>query len=233
MKVLAIIPARGGAKGGPRKNLRVVAGIPLIGWSIAAAKAAVGLHRVIVSTDNQEIAETARALGAEVPFMRPVDLSGDAAPTLPVLQHAIRFVEDEERVRMDAVLLLQPTSPMRSAEDIQNALQIMLDKKPDSVVSLVEAGHAHPLLLKTIRDGRIVPYDIKFQEGVRRQDLAPEVFLTNGAIFIAQRDLAIEDSRLLGDVTLPYFMPPERSLDIDTEYDLQVADMLLSTKDMR
>ncbi len=229
MKVLAIIPARCGSKCIPRKNLRVVAGVPLIGWSIAAATA-VGdlLHRVIVSTDDQEIADVSRSLGAEVPFLRPAELSGDEAATLPVLQHALQFVEEEEHMQMDAVLLLQPTSPLRTPDDIRNALKIMSDREPDSVVSIVEAVHAHPMLLKTIRDGRIEPYDKNFPEGARRQDLSPEVFTTNGAIYVARRDVIVKDNRLLGDVTLPYVMPPERSLDIDTEYDLRIANMTLS-----
>src|SRR5690349_4824520 len=124
-KVLAIIPARGGSKGGPRKNIREVQGKPLIAYTIEAAVAASEyLAHIIVSTDDKETAEIARSYGAEVPFMRPEELSGDKVPTLPVLQHAVKFMEDKYSITYDWVLLLQPTAPFREPNDIVELMQI-------------------------------------------------------------------------------------------------------------
>ena len=153
--VLAVIPARGGSKGVPRKNIRQVCGKPLIAYTIETALAAKELfRRVLVSTDDAEIADVSRRWGAEVPFLRPSELANDKAPMIPVIQHAIRFAENDENVRYDWVCLLQPTEPFRTLADIEKVLAIAMAGGCDSVISVVQVFSVHPMLMKRIEDGR-------------------------------------------------------------------------------
>lgn len=231
MITVAIIPARGGSKGVPRKNLREVAGKPLIAWSIEAALAVRRLSSVVVSTDDEEIASIARSFGAEVPFLRPQELASDTATSLSVLQHAVPEIEGQTGNRIDRVLLLQPTSPLRVSDDLEASLDIMEKGNLTSVVSVVPVEHAHPMLLKTIKEGILHPYLPDFPEGARRQDLTPSVYTTNGAVYVLDRDTIVSGGSLLGHRTAPYVMDMERSLDIDTEFDLKLADFLLRQRE--
>ena len=157
-KVLAAILARGGSKGVKRKNIRLICGRPLIAYTIETALAARHFfYRVIVSTDDPEIAEIARRHGAEVPFRRPAELAGDGVPTVPVLQHAVRFVEQQDRVRLDWIYLLQPTEPFRTVEDMQEGLRLAFAGGCDSVISVVQAFATHPVSMKRIENGRVAP----------------------------------------------------------------------------
>ena len=227
-KVLSVIPARGGSRGVPRKNIRLVCGKPLIAYTIETALEARHLfHRVIVSTDDEEIAEVSRRLGAEVPFMRPAELASDSAPTLPVLQHTVEFVEDQDRVKLDWVMLLQPTGPFRSAEDLEAALDLGRRGGCDSVISVVQVFAEHPILMKRIEDGRLLPYCIEEKEGTRRQDYQPAAYMRNGAIYLTRRDVLMERNSIWGEAIRPYVMPPERSVGVDTELDLKVADLMM------
>jgi CMP-N-acetylneuraminic acid synthetase len=230
MRVLAVITARGGSKGVPRKNLRPVAGKPLIVWTIERAlEVEDRLHRIVVSTDDEEIAAVARQSGADVPFIRPAELAEDETDSLPVVQHAVGFVEEEEGTRLDWVLLLQPTSPLRAVEDIRATLDLAAKGKCDSVIAVEHVVHTHPMLLKTIEGERLEPYGETPRERVRRQDCYPDVYVNNGAIYLTRRDTVMEQNLLLGAIARPYIMPSERSLDIDTEFDLRIADAILST----
>jgi CMP-N-acetylneuraminic acid synthetase len=229
MRVLAVITARGGSKGVPRKNLRPVAGKPLIAWTIESVlQVRDPFHRIVVSTDSEEIAAVARQAGADVPFIRPAELAGDETDSLPVVQHATSFVEAEDELRMDWILLLQPTSPLRLAEDINAALELAAMGGCDSVIAVEQVIHTHPMLLKTIEADRLMPYGKTPRERVRRQDCRPDVYVNNGAIYLTRRDVVMEQNLLLGAVARPYIMPAERSLDIDSELDMRVADALLS-----
>ncbi len=158
-RVLAVIPARGGSKGVPRKNIRNLCGKPVIAWTIETALAAGDdLHRVIVSTDDAEIAEAARAAGAETPFTRPAELAVDTAPGLPVIQHTVGFVEEEERKPVDWVMVLQPTAPFRNADDIAESLKLAREGDCDSVISVTRVLAEHPILMKKIENDRLLPY---------------------------------------------------------------------------
>ena len=158
-KVLAVIPARGGSKGVPRKNARLVCGKPLIAYTIEVALAARHLfHRIIVSTDDAEIAEIARQHGAEVPFLRPPALADDKAPMVPVLEHAVQFVEQEDHVCLDWVCLLQPTDPLRDVTDIGAALCLARQGGCDSVISVVQVFDVHPILMKRIENDQLLPF---------------------------------------------------------------------------
>lgn len=224
--VAALIPARGGSKGIPRKNVIEVAGKPLIAWTIEAALRSSVLDRVIVSTDDEEIARVAKKWGAEVPFYRPAELSRDDSPSIAAVNHALHWLEEKQNYRPDALMLLQPTSPLRTAKDIRNAVHLMFERKANAVVSVCET-HQHPCWLKKIdQDG----YLSNFLEGdavpVRRQDL-PAVYALNGSIFLTRRENLLHDETFHPARTCPYIMPEERSLDIDSPADLRLANFLL------
>ncbi|MEZ0395251.1 MAG: acylneuraminate cytidylyltransferase family protein [Anaerolineales bacterium] len=228
VRTLAVIPARGGSKGVPHKNIRPVAGKPLIAYTIEAALAVRDcLHRIIVSTDDEQIAETARRWGAEVPFLRPAELSGDRVPMVPVLQHAVGAIEAQDGLRLDWVLLLQPTAPLRAPADIRAALDLAARGGCDSVISVVQVFAVHPILMKRIEDDRLLPFCIEEKEGTRRQDYQPPAYMRNGAIYLTRRDVLMERGSIWGEVIRPYLMPEERSLSIDSELDLKLADLLL------
>lgn len=223
MNVLGIIPARGGSKGVPGKNIAILNGLPVIAYSIRSANAS-RLARTIVSTDSEDIARLSRSNGGDVPFMRPPELAKDDTPTLPVLLHAL----EATGTTPDAVMILQPTSPFRTAADIDAAIDL-LEKNPtaDSVISVVPVGDHHPARMKMIRDGELIdPPFSEAVEGQRRQDLA-QLYLRNGAIYLTRTRVLREQKSLKGNRCLAYIMPEERSLNIDTPYDLFLAGLIL------
>lgn len=230
-KVLAVIPARGGSKGVLRKNIRLVCGKPLIAYTIETALAVQYLfHRIIVSTDDEEIADVARRYGAEAPFTRPADLAGDGVPMLPVLQHAVRFVEVQDQIRLDWVFLLQPTAPLRTAEDIEAAIKLAQTGSCDSVISVVQVFAVHPILMKRIENDQLLPYCIEEKEGTARQDYQPPAYMRNGAIYLTRRDVLLGQNSIWGSVIRPYIMPPERSVSVDSELDLKLVQLLMEER---
>lgn len=227
-KVLAVIPARGGSKGVHRKNIRIVGGKPLIAYTIEAALAVKGrLHRVIVSTDDAEIASVAAKYGAEVPFMRPDDLGGDKVPMVPVLQHAVREIEQLDKIRLDWVLLLQPTCPFRAPEDILAAIDLAEAGGCDSVISVVRVLAHHPILMKKIENDQLLPFMIEEKEGTRRQDYTPPAYMRNGSIYLTGRDNLMENNSIWGKVIRPYEMPEDRSVNVDSELDIKLVEFIL------
>ncbi len=230
-RVLAVITARGGSKSVPRKNLRPLGGKPLIVHTIEAALGAGGvLYRVVVSTEDAEIARISREAGAEVPFMRPPELATDDAPSLPVVQHATRFVETRDGVHLDWVMTLQPTTPFRDAADIRNAVELAERGDCDCVVSVFDASHVHPHRMLRLDDGFLVPFVEGVREGQRRQDFAPVAYKRNGGIYLTRRDIIMDQGRLYGERVRPYLTPAERSIDIDTELDFCLAEALIRSQ---
>lgn len=227
--VLAVIPARGGSKGLPRKNVLPLAGRPVIAYSIKAALDSRLLSGIpVVSTDDCEIAEVARQWGAQVPFLRPSELSEDETATIPVLLHAIRWLEKNSSSSPDYIMLLQPTSPLRTAEDIDNVIQLALDNDADGVVSVCTSSH-HPYLAKKVdQEGKIQDFIPIGGTHNRRQDL-PSAYTVNGAIYLAKRDVLLEQQTFYTESTYAYIMPVERSLDIDTPWDLFLAERILES----
>jgi CMP-N-acetylneuraminic acid synthetase len=225
VKVLGVIPARGGSRGITHKNLAMVAGRPLLAYTADAARASRRLSRVIVSTDDPAIADTARALDLEVPFLRPPELAVDTTPMLPVLQHAIDAMS-AAGFSADAVVLLQPTSPLRRAEHIDAALDLLEATGADSVVSVVEVPHQFsPASVMTLSDGRLTP----FADGptiTRRQD-KPRVYARNGPAVLATRTAVLTGGSLYGDDCRPLLMDTRVSIDIDSDDDLDYAEYLL------
>lgn len=226
MRVIGLITARGGSKGIPQKNVRPLAGKPLIAWTIEAALGSLHLERVIVSTDDEEIARVSREWGAEVPFMRPAELAEDDSPHLEVIRHALGWLESESEAEIDYLLLLQPTSPLRTSADIDEAIALCEEKDADAVVSVCRM-HDHPFLSKQVTpDGRLLDFVEKPQGYLARQRLPPAYSL-NGAIYMVRRNVLVERVDWYTDRTFAYIMPPERSLDIDTPWDLHLVDLIL------
>jgi CMP-N,N'-diacetyllegionaminic acid synthase len=226
MRVLGIVTARGGSKGIPRKNIAIVAGKPLIAWTILAARSS-KLDRTVLSTDDEEIASVAREWGLEVPFSRPAELAKDDTPTIPVLQDVVRRLE-ESGDRYDAIFTLQPTNPLRRSSDIDGAIDLLESSNADSVISFVKVGDRHPARMKIVdADGRVIdpPFAEQF-EGQRRQDL-PELWLREGAVYLTRRDVLMEQSSLRGRDCRAWRMPEERACNIDTAFDLWLAEQLL------
>jgi len=219
--VLAIIPARGGSKGVPRKNIRELAGKPLIAWSIEAAKKSQYIDRIVVSTDDQEIAEVATQWGGEVPFLRPSELAQDSTPGIAPVLHMLSNLEPS----YDLVVLLQPTSPLRTVEDIDGTIALMLNRNAKACVSVVEPDKS-PYWMYTIeKNGYLHPA----LEGdySRRQEL-PAVYALNGAVYAADVSWLYDKKTFLDEQTLAYIMPKERSADIDTELDFKITELLLT-----
>lgn len=218
MKVLTLVPARRGSKAIPHKNLADLAGRPLIAWTIEVALSA-GMEPVIVSTDSLEIADVARECGAVVPFIRPAELATDDASAICVAQHALGAVDGP----WDALLMLQPTSPFRSAQDIRRACQLLEDRRDlDSVISVVDVGGMHPARTKFVRNGLLIdPPFAELVENQRRQELEPMV-IRNGAIYLS-RHATIAAGSFKGLRSAALVMPAERSVNIDDMDDLEYA----------
>ena len=233
IKILAIIPARGGSKSVPKKNIRNLNGKPLIAYTIEAAKRIEEkFHKIIVSADDEEIAEVAKHYGADVPFIRPSNLAEDKTPTYPVLQHAVNFVEKDDGINIDLIMLLQPTAPFRTTEDMLNCLNLSQTSNTDSVISVVQVFSYHPILMKKIENNRLTHFSIEEKEGTPRQLYEPPAYMRNGAIYITKRNNLIEQNSIWGNSITPYVMPQERSYNIDDEIDFITSEMMMkkSTK---
>ena len=206
----------------------MLAGRPLLAYTADAARMSRRLSRCIVSTDDEGIATAARALGLEVPFLRPAELAGDATPMLPVLQHAAREIA-RRGLAIDAVVLLQPTSPLRRTVHIDAAIDLLESSEADSVVSVVEVPHQfNPVSLMRLEDGRLRP----FLDGplvTRRQD-KPPLFARNGPAVLAVRTWALEAGSLYGHDCRPLVMSASESIDVDGPDDLALAEFMLSKR---
>jgi CMP-N-acetylneuraminic acid synthetase len=226
LRVLALIPARGGSKGIPRKNIVPLGGRPLIAWTIAAARAARLVARVVVSTDDEEIAAVARDCGAEVPFRRPGAFADDAAPAVPVIAHALDALEHDGAC-FDAVAYLQPTSPFRTAQDIDAAVDIMAATGADTVVSVVAVPHhmAPSALMARREDGRIDFVAAPAERQFRRQD-KERLLARNGPAILLTRCAVVRAGELYGPHIRPLDMHAFRSLDIDGPDDLLLAEAM-------
>ena len=225
MKTLAIIPARGGSKRVPNKNIRPFCGKPLIAWTIESALQSEVIDRVVVSTESPEIARISSDLGAEIPFLRPNELAADNVPTLPVLQYTVNRVWENERWRPECVVTLQPTSPLRRAEHICESLRLFeQDPTADSLVSCVEMPHAfHPNEVMFIDETRALRKWLSETSDPSHRTVGSTTVARNGAaIYITRTEKLLE--YILGGRILPYFMNPEDSMDIDTEFDFRHAE---------
>lgn len=226
MRCLGLITARGGSKGLPGKHLRILGGKPLIVWTIEAALRATGLDRLIVSTDDPQIAAVCHQHGAEVPFLRPAELASDTSPHILTSEHALRWVEAAEGSLPDYCLLLQPTSPLRTASDITESIALCRESHPSAVIGVTPVEH-HPAHMFCAGAGlELTPYQSGDMGYKRRQDL-PQVLAVNGAIYLNRTADLLRDRTYTPPGALAHVMPPERSVDVDTELDLAIAGLLL------
>ncbi len=230
MKVLGLIPARGGSKGVPRKNIRLLNGKPLLTYTAESALQAKTLARVILSTEDAEIAETGRNCGLDVPFLRPSELAQDSTPSLAVVRHALLTLK-ENGEDFDAVCLLQPTNPLRRAADIDACVELFIDNRADCVISVLPVPHEYnpkwvfwknvggKMSLST-GDAEIIP---------RRQDLPP-AFHRDGSVYVTRSEIVIDRESLYGENVLGYEMSPQFSANIDTEEDWTAIEKRISRR---
>jgi len=230
MNILGLIPARGGSKSIPHKNIVLLAGKPMLAYTCEAALQSAHINRVVLSTDDPAIAEVGRACGIEVPFMRPDELARDDTPSLAVAQHAISWLKQHADWHTDILVLLQPTSPLRRAKHIDEALEIMFQQNADTVVSVVEVPHRYsPYSIMGLKDGKLqdfwtapLPFD-----RYRRQDM-PTFYARNGpSVLVTKSDVVLRGESFYGENIYPYIMEERVSIDIDMSLDLLIAEVIL------
>ena len=228
--ILALIPARGGSKGIPRKNIRSLAGKPLLAYSCECALASNLITRTIVSTDCPRIAEVARQHHVEVPFMRPPELARDDSPTSDVIRHLLNWIKDREEVQPEVVVLLQPTAPLRCSQDVDQAIRELLATNADSVVSVCAVSqHFHPEWQFDVRDGWLQPYSAAdFGQIPTRRQMLRSTFVRNGAIYAFRSQALQFTGSFYGRRCRAFQMPVERSVNIDTLQDWHRAEAYLT-----
>ncbi len=230
MKILALIPARGGSKGVPRKNTLIVAGKPLIAYSILQAQASLRINRVIVSTDDEGIAELAREWGAEVPFMRPADYAQDFSPDLDVFMHALTWLHEHERYRPDLVVHLRPPGPVRLVERIDEAIDLLVDHPEADAVRSVSLAHQTPYKMWHIEpSGYLKPVlripDLPDCQSRPRQCL-PRVYWQNGYVDVIRPRAILEKNSMWGECAVP-FLVDEELLEVDYPEDIPLVEEAL------
>tara|TARA_B100001027_G_C16258485_1_gene328173 strand:+ start:743 stop:1417 length:675 start_codon:yes stop_codon:yes gene_type:complete len=219
MKILAIIPARGGSKGIPNKNMKLFSGKPLIEWTIISALQSKFIDRVFISTDDHKIANFAENLGIKVPFLRDPKLSLDKSYIIDTVLSVMKKFSTYE-----SMILLQPTSPLRTSKDIDSVIKIGLEKNFQSVVSIAESIYAPQLFYSLSKKKTISPL-IKTEKAFNRQDF-PLNYVINGACYFANKEFLFKNKKFITDDTIGYVMPQERSIDIDTHFDWKIAQFL-------
>jgi len=229
-EILAVIPARSGSKSIKNKNIVKINGIPLINYTIKTALKSSYLTDIVVSTDSLKIAKIALNAGAKVPFIRPKKLSGDKVLSIHVVLHALKQMEKIMKKKYDYIVLLQPTSPLRSTNDINLCLKKLLKSKAKSLISVTDVEGNHPNRMKKIIKNKLINYvNLNFEDMRPRQSL-PKVYIRNGSIYISKRDLILKNKTFAKTKSLAYVMPKERSINIDNKVDFYLAKLFLKEK---
>ena len=228
MFVFGVIPARGGSKGLPDKNIRSLGDIPMIGWSIRAAKESKTLDRTVVSTEDPRITAESRKLGGDVPFARPVELAADDSSIIDVLKHAVRWLEAAEKRQPDLIVLLQPTSPLRTAQDIDETVRLVQDTDADSAQT-VAVDHSHPHHRFTMEGGKLKPLLIDPEKYSQRQD-APMVYRPTGAVFVVRYRVLMDEGKVRGKDHRGLVRDFESSVDVDSIWDFRLAEMVFQER---
>lgn len=227
-KILAIIPARGGSKGVPRKNIRNLNGKPLIAYTIEEARKSEYIDRIVISTEDEEIASVSRKFDAEVPFLRPKEFAQDNSPTVDCVIHMLNWLKENENYEPDYVCLLQCTSPLRTFEDINGTIEKMISTDMDGAVSVCEA-EVNPYWTNVF-DGNQLKYFVEEgQQITRRQDL-PKIYRMNGAVYLVKTEALIKYRTLEPSKIAGYIMEPKKSIDIDNIEDFLLAEILIKRK---
>lgn len=230
MKILAISLARGGSKSVPRKNIRHICGLPLIAYTISEAKKSMYITDYVVSTDDEEIQSVALQYGANAPFLRPYELSTDTATSASALQHAVRFMEESLGITYDYIVELMVTNPLKSVTDIDECIKKIIQTNAESVIAVHQLLDHHPSRIKKIVDDRIVDFCIEEILESRRQDLVPLAYIRSGSIYVMKRAYLMDKGmRYGGENSRPYILPLERAINIDTELDFRVAEIMLES----
>lgn len=221
--IIGIIPARGGSKGIPNKNIKILGGKPLIAWTIKEAKKSKYLDRLILSSDSEQIIDVANKFECETPFIRPIELAQDNTSGVAPVFHALEMLSE----KYDYVVLLQPTSPLRKREDIDRCIEKCIDLNWPACVTVTEAKKS-PYWMYQVDDSddRIIPV-MKMEKRIGRRQELPKVYLVNGAVYVAHVEWLLNRKDFITDETHCLIMPAERSVDIDTDIDLKFADFLL------
>lgn len=227
--MIAIIPARGGSKGLPGKNIKNLNGIPLISHSINAALRSDSISRVIVTTDDKEIANISKEFGAEVPFLRPENLANDNSMVMDAYLYTLDKLEKNTGVKEESFVALLPTAPLRLAEDIDGAVKLFKEKKADSVISVTEAEVPIEWYKKVNENGLLNDY-ISGSDAVSNRQKYDNAYIPNGAIYIFKTELLRETRQYYQDKTYAFIMPRDRSVDIDHHFDFELAEFLINKK---
>lgn len=232
-KILAIIPARGGSKGLPQKNIKPLLGKPLIAWTIEAVKNSKYVDRIIISTDDKEIANICNNFGVPVPFLRPKELAKDNTPIVDVVLHLLRYLKTTENYSPGFIALCQPTSPLRTSYDMDKAFEMLFaNKRADAVISITEVSE-NPYWMRVLADDNFIDYFLKHNyRDYRRQDL-PSVYIVNGALYICKTDIFLKNKTFTPERTIGYVMPRSRSVDIDDIFDFKTTELILSEQRCR
>jgi CMP-N-acetylneuraminic acid synthetase len=229
-RILAIIPARAGSKRLPKKNSKLLFNKPLVEWTIEAAKQSKALTDILISTDCKDIAKIAEECGLPVPFLRPKEYSSDQSTAIDVIEHAISYLKSMKK-RYDYIVWLQPTSPLRTAEDIDGAIATLMNKNADAVISVCECDHS-PLWSNTINtDASMDNFLSPFVKNNPRSQALPDYFRLNGAVYIARTDKLLQERSFFLDTNVfAYKMSKESSIDIDSHLDFKLAGLLLADR---
>lgn len=231
MRILFVVAARGGSKGIPRKNISVLGKYPLIAYKIIAAQKCRYDKRIIVSTDDEEIAAVAKEYGAEVPFMRPAELAVDTADSMEVVAHAMEWVRENDESSYDYICLLEPTSPFLSYKDIDKAFEILTEKKADTLLGMKETEVSRNFIYPLDARGglSLFYHSVRNMDSVRRQDQAVE-YTMNGCIYAARWEYFMENHLFHSENSVGYVMPPEQSVEIDTKLDYLLAKCIVDNR---
>ena len=227
-KVLALIPARGGSKGLPGKNKKLLCGKPLIVWSIDAAKASKYVDDIIISSDDCEVFKIAEECGVRVPFKRPSEVASDTATAMDVILHAAEWLKAHKE-QFDIIVYLQPTSPLRTSEDIDKGLEFFVKKNSNSVVGVCKSAKSKHLMNTLPADGNMASFILSENANKNRQE-QEAFFQVNGALYISRVDYICSEKNWYGDKTFAYVMPESHSVDIDTELDFFIAKLFIQKK---
>jgi len=235
MEILALVPARGGSKGIPRKNIKFLAGEPLIAYTIREARKSKYITRLVVSTEDEEIARVAREHGAEVPFLRPAELALDDVTDLPLFQHCLGWLMKNQGYSPDIVVHLRPTAPLRGVSHIDRAIELLLaSPEADSVRSVCPAGQ-HPLKMWNINDGDLIPFvspefhGFKEAYNMPRQKL-PAAYIQNGAVDVVKAEVILHENSMTGNLIKAFVMDSDESVNIDSPLDWELAEILMKRR---
>ncbi len=226
IRILGIVPARAGSKGVPNKNIRPLHGRPLLHWAAEALLNAQGPDTCLCSTDSEIIADCARDIGLEVPWLRPAELAADESSTVSVIEHALTSYQQQGE-HFSHVVLIQPTSPTVLSKDIERAIQLAIDEKADTVITGFHSTHVHPSLMYSINSAQQVEWLLPASERKSRRQEFSRIFIRTGLVYVARTQLILEHHSLYGERIVSLEIPERRSLTIDTEEDFLSAEKIL------